>query len=89
MATSLRTRSVRALGWIGTATALWLGFALGFFLLLDGRTVYGDLYRADPEFQRYWIVNGAMTTWEHWLLTARSHDHVSIFHLPNFSSAER
>ncbi len=24
----------------------------------------------------YWIVNGATTTWEHWLLTARSHDHV-------------
>uniref|UniRef100_A0A8H7XKY8 alpha-L-rhamnosidase n=1 Tax=Psilocybe cubensis TaxID=181762 RepID=A0A8H7XKY8_PSICU len=24
----------------------------------------------------YWIENGATTMWEHWLLTARSHDHV-------------
>ncbi|KAK7031487.1 bacterial alpha-L-rhamnosidase-domain-containing protein [Favolaschia claudopus] len=26
----------------------------------------------------YWIANGATTMWEHWLLTARSHDHMFL-----------
>ncbi|KAF7354273.1 hypothetical protein MVEN_01115400 [Mycena venus] len=26
----------------------------------------------------YWIENGATTMWEHWLLTARSHDHMFL-----------
>ncbi|KAF8150872.1 bacterial alpha-L-rhamnosidase-domain-containing protein [Crassisporium funariophilum] len=26
----------------------------------------------------YWIENGATTMWEHWLLTARSHDHLFL-----------